>query len=299
MLTAGYEYQRMSDDLISLHLEHLRAGGQSPRTIEARYYVLNRLANHLPFGLAFAATEQVEEWLASLRRIGRARATLSIYHYHITAFYRWACRAHQLEGDPTLTIGRPRKPLCVPKPVTEEEINRALELPEPLRTAIILAGWAGLRASEIAACCRQHITEEILSVPDGKGGDPGTVPTHPMIWEHVKDRPPGPLITDRDGNTVSGHWLSIHIRRGLDQLGGLEEVHLHRLRHRYRTLIQATTGDLRVTQECLRHKNVSATQVYTMVTNKRLAAAVRALPAPAVGHEPVDSGLVPPATEAA
>lgn len=271
--------RRMSDDLVALHIAHLRAGGKSPRTIESRRSVLGRLNDRLPFGLAFAATEQLEAWLAELGQTGRSRWTLSIYHYHVTRFYRWATEAGYLDGDPTALISRPRKPMSVPKPVTEDELVRALELPEPLRTAVVLAGWAGLRVSEIAACWRHHITQERILVPCGKGGDPGTVPTHPFVWTHVRDRGDGPLITDRHGSHVDGHWLTVHARKGLDRLG-LDDVHLHRLRHWYGTMIQATLGDLRVTQECLRHRHVTSTQGYTKVTSGQRAAAVAALPVP-------------------
>lgn len=277
--TARDEGVRMSDDLVALHVAHLRAGGKSPRTIQSRRSVLVQLNNRLPFGLAFAATEQVEAWLAGLRETGRSRWTLSIYHYHVTRFYQWATEAGYLDGNPTATIARPRKPQSIPKPVSEDELGRALGLPEPFRTAVVLAGWAGLRASEIAACAREHIDPVRVLVVCGKGGDPGTVPTHPFVWRHVQGRGGGPLITDRWRRPVDGHWLTVNIRRAFDDLG-LPDVHLHRMRHWYGTMIQTTLGDLRVTQECLRHRHVTSTQGYTQVTQERRAAAVAALPVP-------------------
>jgi integrase len=279
MITIGYDHARMSDGMIGLHIAHLRAGGKSPRTIESRRSVLRRLNQYLPFGLCFAATEQIEAWLADLQTLGRSRWTLSIYNYHVVAFYQWATTAGFLDGDPTATIPRPRKPQSIPNPVTEDELKVALALPEPIRTAAILAGFEGLRASEIAACHREHVTAEAVAVICGKGGDPGTVPTHPFVWEHVRLRAAGPLVTDRWGRVVDGHWLTMAARRHFDQ-AGLEGVHLHRLRHRFGTVAQEMTGDVRVTQELLRHRHVTSTQGYTLVTNERRTAAVLALPVP-------------------
>jgi integrase len=170
-------------------------------------------------------------------------------------------------------------PRCVPKPVTQDELRRSLLLPEPYRTAVILAAFAGLRASEIAGCRREHITDTTVTVPHGKGDEPGTVPAHPYVWDHVRDRPPGPLVTDRHGRAVTGRWLSSRMRIALDR-AALRGVHLHRYRHWYGTMVQEMTGDLRVTQECLRHRHVGSTAGYTLVTSARRAAAVAALPVP-------------------
>ncbi len=269
----------MSDELIDLHLAHLGAAGRSPRTIEARGDVLRRLSRRLDYGLIYAATEQLEAWFVELRERGRARATISIYAYHMREFFSWACRAGFLDGDPTGGMDRPKKSQGIPNPVTEDELAAALSLAEPLKTAVILAAFEGLRRFEIAACRREHITADLTRIPDGKGGIPGVVPTHPYVWEHVRDRPPGLLVTDRRGKPVTAHWVGVHARYAFDALG-LGDVHLHRLRARYGTVIQELYGDLRVTQECLRHKSVATTQGYTLVTGTRRAAAVATLPVP-------------------
>lgn len=279
MLAERDKYRQMSNDLLDEHLTHLKASGQSDRTIESRQSVLRRLSDILPFGLVYAATEQIEAWLAELRDAGRSRWTIAVYSYHVRSFFQWACKAGFLDGDPTADIARAKYPRCIPKPVDEDELARALAMAEPFRTAAVLAAFAGLRASEIAACRREHITPERLTVPTGKGGDPGSVPTHPYLWDVVQFRPAGFLITDRLGREVSGHWLTVHIRGHFDA-AGLPGVHLHRLRHRYGTQIQELFGDIRVTQECMRHRSIASTEGYTKVTSARRTAAVAALPVP-------------------
>lgn len=279
MLTAGHDHARMSDELIDLHLAHLGAAGRARSTIEARADVLRRLQRRLDYGLVYAATEQLEQWFVELRERGRARNTISNYAYHMREFFSWACKAGFLDGDPTGGMDRPKKPQGIPHPVSEDELAAALTLAEPLKTAIILAAFAGLRRFEIAACRREYITAELTRVPDGKGGDPAAVPTHPYAWEHVRDRPAGLLVTDRRGRPVTAHWLGVHCRYAFDALG-MGDVHLHRFRARYGTVIQEQYRDLRVTQECLRHKSIATTQGYTLVTGTRRAAAVATLPVP-------------------
>lgn len=281
MLTDSANLRKMSDDLISLHIRHMRAR-YSKHTIEKRTHVLRLLYQRLPFGLAYAAAEQLEAWLSDLRCSGFSESTIYIYHYHMVHFFRWATRAGYLDGDPSAEIPQPRQPKALPNPVREDELSRMLELPEPIRTAAVLAGFEGLRVSEIAACYREHITEEMVLIPRGKGGRPGTVPTHPFTWDWVRDRPYGPLVTNRRGEEVSGHWISVTARYHLNKVG-MQSVHMHRLRHRFGTFVQALGGDIRVTQECMRHSNIASTVGYTLITGSQRAAAVAALPVPAIG----------------
>lgn len=264
--------------LIPAYLDHLRAGDKSERTIESRREVLQRLHDFLPYGLAYAATEQIEAWLA---HPGWSPSTRLMYSKHIRYFYRWAAEAEHLDGDPAARLPRPKVPRAIPKPVSEAELARALESGEPWYTAIVLGAFAGLRADEIARARREHVDADRLLVPHGKGGDAGAVPTHPFLWQVVRDRPVGPLVTDTMGRPTTGRWLSINARAHFDSLD-LPAVHLHRFRHYFGSTIQAQFGDLRVTQECMRHASITSTQGYTLVTSQRRASAVGSIPAPRV-----------------
>jgi len=261
--------------LIDEHLERL-ASTCSPLTVEGRATVLRQLHEWLPAGVAYAATEQLDAFLGHRPWSRWTRAT---YRMHIRCFYLELCQLGILDGNPSLGMRRQRPPRLVPNPVSDQELDQLLATaPEPLLTAVILAAYAGLRVSEAAACKRQHITADLIQVPHGKGDQPGTVPTHPAIWTHVQARQDGLLILDRNGLSYTGDRLG---RSVIDwcRAHGLPGVRMHRLRHWYGTTIQELGGDLRVTQECMRHATVSSTQGYTLVTGARRAAAVAALPA--------------------
>jgi integrase/recombinase XerD len=272
--------RQMSDEhvamgyLIEDHLESLKKEWRSPHTIAARKNILNRLHEFLPFGVAYATTEQIQAFMAAQAWGRWARSTGD---NHIRKFFQWATENGHLDGNPWSAVGRPKTPRLVPKPVTEADLARALQAPEPIRTAVLLAAWEGMRVSEIAACEREHITQDTVFIPDGKGGVPGTVPTHPIVWEELSRRPPGRLILNRDGLEVSGHWISQTARYHFNRMG-LEHVHMHRFRHRFGTKIQELQGDIRVTQECMRHANVGSTQGYTLVAGEQRRSAVGALP---------------------
>jgi len=262
--------------LIDEHADHLRAAGCSPVTVDSRTRLLRCLHNYLDKGLAFASTTQLEAYLSDLVRRGRSRSTIATYAMHMRGFYRWADHAGWLDGDPTLTMKRPKPAKFSPKPITWTQLVLALTgAPEPWHTVFALAYYEGLRAKEIARCCREDVTEDVLYVPNGKGGDPATVPTHPYVWSLTSPLPPGRLFPAATPQSISQGAI-----RQFKRLG-LVDVHVHRLRHSYATDMLAAGADLRTVQECLRHASVATTQAYTYVTNGRKRAAVVALPVPA------------------
>ena len=111
--------------LIDVHLAHLRARGQSERTVGARGELLRRLHHELPYGLAYAATDELDAWLGS--HPSWSRWTRATYAMHIRGFYRWATTAGHLDGDPAADMAKPRNPRCLPNPVTDDELVQALD----------------------------------------------------------------------------------------------------------------------------------------------------------------------------
>lgn len=276
--TTSYQSVSMSDsELIDAHLTHLRAAGYSQHTVDARSMVLHCLHRWLPYGLAWAATDELAAWQAT---DGWSRATRATYAMHIRAAYQWWTRAGLLDGDPTADLPHPRCPRCVPNPVTDDELAAALQRSaEPWHTIVLLAAYAGLRVAEIARLRREDVTEQTIRVVCGKGGDPGVVDTHPAVWTHLHRRPPGPVILDRHGQPVDGRWISYRARRHFDCIG-LPEVTPHRFRHWYASALLDGGTDVRVVQEMMRHRNISSTQGYTQVRTGQRRLAIRTLPVP-------------------
>lgn len=278
------------DDLIEEHIAAL-ALTHSPDTIQARHNVLRRLHEDLPKGLGEATTEQLRAWLSRKHLSPWSRYT---YTSHVLAAYRWWTRRGNLDGDPTADIERPSQPRGIARPIKEMHLAILLAQPEPMPTIALLGGYGGLRRSEICDVDREHVDEDLIIVVRPKGGHGAqTVPTHPIIWEHIKDLPDGPVVRWHGGRMRRMDLTHLWERTRLD-LGLPKELVPHMLRHRYGTVIQREGRDLRVTQECMRHASVASTQIYTQVTDRQRAAAVALLPP--VRFEPGPSRLEPAQT---
>lgn len=77
-------------------------------------------------------------------------------------------------------------------------------------------------------------------------------------------------IKDEDGSRLTPRSIQKMISRSAILAGLSKKVTPHTLRHSYATDLLSHGADLRSVQELLGHKNVSTTQIYTHVTNKRL-----------------------------
>jgi integrase/recombinase XerC len=122
----------------------------------------------------------------------------------------------------------------------------------------------------------------LLVVRRGKGGNPGTVPIGPVLEDELRRLPTrGWLFPKMDGTVGPLRaWSVSHLAN--DHLHRIGSSHtLHSCRHRFGTMVyRLSGGDLRLTQEMMRHASPVSTAIYTEVDQGHAAGVVAALPAP-------------------
>jgi integrase len=264
--------------LISEYLGWLKLRRRRPKTISDRESILRRMDQELPYGLEMASADELKDWIF---RDEWSDNTLATYFGAAKAFFVWATApgSPKLDFNPMAELPPPSAPRGLPRPVTDGQLERILsKAEEPFRLWSLLAAYEGLRCMEIAGLHREHVTSETLQVVDGKGGKPGYVPTHPVVWEVVEPLPEGPLAWTLRGERATANYVSIrtacYFRRDL----GMPGVGLHRLRHWFGTNLMRKTGNLRTVQEMLRHASSRTTEVYTLVASEERRAATLTLP---------------------
>lgn len=262
------------DELLAAHLCYLRSANAAPRSQVDRVKTVRQCLRQLDADPLTVTTEQLTEWLANG---DWAKWTRHTYRNHVRGFFNWLHEFGHRIDDPAARLPPARAGQGVPKPVTDNELDDALARSTGMwRTVILLVAYAGLRASEAAALCREDVTESLITVRSGKGDKSAQLPTAPEIWAHVRDLPPGPVVRTVTGQPISGRRLSTRARGYFDGLG-MPRVHLHRFRHWFGTTVQRNQGDIRVTQELMRHSSVASTQIYTLVATAAKVAAIAGL----------------------
>lgn len=272
----------MAQDPIRGWLQHMRRRNLSQASIRRRRLILRRLerwADDDGRSLLWLDTDALADWLDTLHVAPQSRA-----HYigDLASFYGWACRVGLRPDDPTEELERPRRPRYLPRPIADEDLHHALETADPpLRVALALAAYAGLRVAEVAALDVADIAwpTQLIHVRQGKGNRDRIVPMHSrLVWEIRQYGPPrhGPLI-QHDGGAYKPGSLSAKVSRHMRGLG--IDATAHSLRHWFATKAYGGSGDIRAVQDLLGHASLSTTQVYTALDPAAARAAVEQIEA--------------------
>lgn len=205
-------------------------------------------------------------------------------------FYGYLLRQGCIQTDPTLRIEAPKLPRSLPKILSEADVERLLEAPDPdsalgLRDrAMIETLYAsGLRVSELVGLRLTQVSQDMGVVRVmGKGAKERLVPLgeEALAWIRRylgEARPPllagrasDALFVTARGGAMSRQMFWRLIKRHALAAGIAADISPHTLRHAFATHLLNHGADLRVVQLLLGHADISTTQVYTHVARERL-----------------------------
>jgi integrase/recombinase XerD len=267
----------------------LLAARRAPRTVEAYSRDLQGLARSLGHSPATATTEELELWIADLRAQGLASSTVARRIAAARTFFRHLVLLGHRADNPAAELDLPRRTRKLPRTLSAGEAERLIEAaagtaPRALRDRALveLLYGAGLRVSEAVGLDRTGIDLDDRFVRClGKGGKERIVPIGRQAAEALRlylarGRPfldtrhrPELFLNARGGPlTRAGAFLIV---RRLAEKAGLEpqRVHPHLLRHSFATHLLEGGADLRSVQEMLGHADLSTTELYTHVSDRR------------------------------
>ena len=216
---------------------------------------------------------------------------------HITTlrnFYRFLIQEGQVTADPTEFLKQPRQWTTLPKYLNREELDRLIAAP-PVekstglrdRAMLDLLYATGLRVSELCRLPLAAVEREmgVLRVT-GKGNKQRMVPfgeaAGHAIDKYLENARPRILkgraskylfVTARGGAmTRQSFWKLL---RGYGLKAGIKRTLTpHVIRHSFATHLVEGGADLRSVQIMLGHADISTTQVYTHVAQRRLREAI-------------------------
>jgi integrase/recombinase XerD len=267
----------------------LLAARRSPRTVDAYRRDLTALRTYLGKPVSAATLEDLERYTAQLRADGLSGSTIARRTAATRSFYKHQQLLGAREDNPAAALRLPRRAKPLPKTLSPGEAERLIEAaagtePRSLRDQALveLLYGCGLRVSEAVGLDRTGVDlDDRLVRVVGKGDKERVVPVGRPAAEALRrylgrGRPfldrrhrPELFLNARGGPlTRAGAFL---ILRKLAEKAGLDprRVHPHLLRHSFATHLLEGGADLRSVQEMLGHADLSTTELYTHVTDRR------------------------------
>ena len=235
--------------------------------------------------------EQITGYMTQLKEKGLAAATIARKLAAIKAFYRFMTAEGYMDANPAEVVEAGTKGIKLPRVLSEDEVVRLLSQPDITtaegfrdRTMLEVLYATGMRVSELINLTLERVDLNMkYIIAFGKGSKERIVPLGSVAAEFLQQylEKVRPKLTHEDRNTnivflaFGGHELTRQrfwqIIRGYGRKANINKALTpHILRHSFATHLLDNGADLRSVQELLGHSDISTTQIYTHLTNKRL-----------------------------
>jgi integrase/recombinase XerD len=268
--------------------------GLSARTTESYQGDLDQcakfLAGHHVTNWRAAQPSHLSDWIYALSGDDYTVASLARKLTALRVFARYLVREKIRADDLTAQLTGPKLVRKIPGTLTPAEVGRLLAAPSggnayALRDRALLELFyaSGLRVSELSGLSLQQLDLDhgFLRV-FGKGSKERVVPVGGKARDalaayldagrkfFVKPKTGSQLFLSERGTAISRKMLWVLIKKYAKLAGLTKPVKPHLLRHSFATHLLSGGADLRAIQEMLGHANISTTQIYTAVEDKRL-----------------------------
>lgn len=241
--------------------------------------------------LVNVSREQITGYMTQLKEKGLAAATIARKLAAIKAFYRFMTAEGYMDANPAEVVEAGTKGIKLPRVLSEDEVVRLLNHPDITtaegfrdRTMLEVLYATGMRVSELINLTLDRVDLNMkYIIAFGKGSKERIVPLGSVaaefLQQYLEKVRPKLMHADRNTNIVflafGGHELTRQrfwqIIRAYGRKANINKALTpHILRHSFATHLLDNGADLRSVQELLGHSDISTTQIYTHLTNKRL-----------------------------
>lgn len=225
---------------------------------------------------------EVQRVLVSLRRSGLAESSVTRFRASLSAFFVWCVRERLISVNPVTSTRVPRQtsPRVEMYPFSEQGLDEAArrvnDFDPHLAQLLLVAGWTGLRWSELRAMRVRSFVEVPLpllvvdqAAPEGvavkstKSGKVRRVPVADRVLGIVRECAAGKGGEDLLFTTASGHRLhAAAVKRAMhwDVTGAGRRI--HDLRHTAACLWLARGVDPGTVQAWMGHSSIATTNLY-------------------------------------
>ena len=265
--------------------------GLAPLSVDAYRRDLTRLVVRLEKSggsLMDVQPAELSSHLRALRREGLAPSSIRRALVAIRGLCAHLVETAERQDDPAVNLVPPRKWRKLPTVLAENEVENLLAAPDTStdlglrdRAMIELLYASGLRVSELVGLRLAQLRLDVgFLLVLGKGSKERMVPVGESaeVWvsRYLEQARPrlirgrhDTVFVNRSGSGLSrqGFWK---ILRGYGATVGLSRLSPHMLRHSFATHLLEHGADLRAVQAMLGHSDISTTEIYTHIHERRL-----------------------------
>ena len=231
---------------------------------------------------AYVNCLRYEREYASATVARKVAATKSFFHYLVSQAV--------VKEDPTATLDSPKVRRYLPTSISEQDVDRLLRAPEGHNTAravrdsalLELLSATGMRVSEVVDLDVEDVDLADCLVQCVNRNKRRRIPIHQRaaraLREYLEDGRLRLLREDSEkalflnhrGRRLTRQGLWLIIKKYVEEVGIDASVTPHTLRHSFATHLLRGGADVHEVQGLLGHANVSTTQVYAQISEKRL-----------------------------
>jgi integrase/recombinase XerD len=264
--------------------------GLAANSLNSYQLDLKRLSEEIGKPVTEVQAPDLAQYVESLYGAGLSARSIARHITTLRNFYRFLIQEGQLKHDPTEFLNQPRQWTTLPKYLNRDELDRLIAAPpveKPTgirdRAMLDLLYATGLRVSELCQLTLSAVEREtgVLRVT-GKGNKQRMVPFGQAAGQAMdlylgsarlrllKGRASRHLFVTARGRAMTrqSFWKLL---RGYGLKAGISRALTpHVIRHSFATHLVEGGADLRSVQIMLGHADISTTQVYTHVAQRRL-----------------------------
>lgn len=267
------------------YLQYERA--LSDNTIKSYFYDLKRFDLYFKGNVLDLSYDELQRYLSSVKDL-KARS-LAHHITVLTSFYNFLVDEKIITNNPCENIINTKIPKKLPIYLTEEEINKLLDIPlnneyDYRNKAMLELLYAtGLRISELINLKVNDVDfDECIVRVFGKGKKERIVPIADVALKYLfiylneyRSIILGSSLSDymfisNSKKNISRQAFFKILKKEANRSGIEKIVSPHVLRHSFATHLLSHGANLRVIQELLGHEDISTTEIYAHLINEKL-----------------------------
>ena len=279
----------MNEKYIEEFIDYLRFEKKySENTISSYKRDLNKINSYLKKDFIKLTKADIQKYIQNLSK-NKNSNTISRTISSLKSFYKFLEINKYTNTNPLTTIISPKTARKLPKVLSEEEVNKLLDInlnndfDYRNKAMLELMYSSGLRVSELINLTVNDVDlKNSLVRIFGKGSKERIVPLNDYATEALnnyilyhrpklfKQKESNYLFLNNHGNQMTRQGFFKTLKKIAKEKGIKSELSPHTLRHSFATHLLKYGADLRSIQELLGHSDISTTQIYTHITNEML-----------------------------